>query len=889
MRPAPEPELPPCPISIADYALRVRLKWPLVGRAAEIQTIRQAVTSPELRGIVVSGPAGVGKSRLTRDALHGSPARWIVGTTAARTLPLGAFAAWAPDPDRDRLQLVRGVIDAVTATATGEPAVIGVDDAHLLDDLSAFVLHQIVQRGAGRVVLTVRDGEPVPDTVREIWKDHPFDRLELRPLRQPDSSALLTAVLGGPVDESAAQRLWDLTQGNALYLRNIVEHELAEGRLVSRDDRWQWLGRPVLPTGLVELIESRFRDLEPSVGEAIDALAVAEPLELAVLQRVTSVDAVEAANVRELVVLQDTAEGVQARIAHPLYGELRRSRCPAATLRRLRSRIATELTTRNEADDLRATVRRATLLIDSDLAPDPDLLVRATRGAIRLADLALAERLATAAQQAGAGPEATYLRAHALSWLFRGREAEEILAALDTAALSDTERAGFAHLRASNLLWALHRPHEAKAHADAVTADLDAAGRQRLDAFRTVYWFAMDRPDDAERVAESVDLDSLPEALRGETAWALATIAADAGRTTAARELVALGYRTAAHGAFDTPHIRFNLADSELTALVLAGHIEDARQLAERVVSEATDLPGTAHSLGPAIAARAALAHGDIAGATALFRQIAAVMAGHEKGWGFRYGIAHATALAMRGAADDAETILDRLDALDRPFRPLRYERAVARAWVAAARGWVSQATATLSTAADEAGAEHRFAAEVWCRQLATQFGDRSHADRLTELCDLTEGPRAGLAARFATALRVGDAAELCALSEEFEKIGDRVAALDAAAHAATIFRSQGKRGSGLTCSTRADALAAECGVRTPTKESASEEIPLTGREREVVAVLAAVTPMPSNRDIADRLSLSIRTVEGHIYRAMNKTGTTTREELAELLRRRRP
>jgi DNA-binding CsgD family transcriptional regulator len=42
-----------------------------------------------------------------------------------------------------------------------------------------------------------------------------------------------------------------------------------------------------------------------------------------------------------------------------------------------------------------------------------------------------------------------------------------------------------------------------------------------------------------------------------------------------------------------------------------------------------------------------------------------------------------------------------------------------------------------------------------------------------------------------------------------------------------------------------------------------------------------------SNRDIAARLNLSVRTVEGHIYKAMAKTGTASREELAALLNRR--
>jgi DNA-binding NarL/FixJ family response regulator len=44
-----------------------------------------------------------------------------------------------------------------------------------------------------------------------------------------------------------------------------------------------------------------------------------------------------------------------------------------------------------------------------------------------------------------------------------------------------------------------------------------------------------------------------------------------------------------------------------------------------------------------------------------------------------------------------------------------------------------------------------------------------------------------------------------------------------------------------------------------------------------------------SNRDVAARLTLSVRTVEGHIYKAMNKTGTASREELAALIPQHKP
>jgi phage FluMu gp28-like protein len=70
-------------------------------------------------------------------------------------VPLGAFAPWARADVTDTLAAVRGVIDALTASPTPARVVVGVDDAHLLDDLSVFVVHQIVQRSAARVVLTV--------------------------------------------------------------------------------------------------------------------------------------------------------------------------------------------------------------------------------------------------------------------------------------------------------------------------------------------------------------------------------------------------------------------------------------------------------------------------------------------------------------------------------------------------------------------------------------------------------------------------------------------------------------------------------------------------------------------------------------------------------------
>ena len=871
----------------------MRLPWPLTGRSKEMCAIEAAILDSDVVGIVLHGAAGVGKSRIAREALsaavsRGCEGQWAVGTSSARTLPLGAFTAWAQSGVTDTVALVRGVIESLTAASAGATVVIGVDDVHLLDDLSTFVVQQIVQRGAARLVLTVRDGEPIPAAVQEIWRDGQFDRLNLQPLELDEVANLVSATLGGSLDPDAAARLWTLTRGNALYLRNIVEQEVADGRLELADGYWRWTGDPIVAPGLVELIESRIGDLPAPVADVIDALAVGEPIGLATLTRITDPAAVEEADTRGLIMLEPAIGGVEVRVAHPLYGEVRRKRAAPIRLRRLRGLVATELATADDCDDVGVVVRRATLSIDSDLTPDADLLVSAAHGAVWLADLPLADRLAQAAIGAGAGPEANFVRAHALSWLSRGDEAESLLADIPTSELTDADRARFAFLRASNMLWVLADPVRAKELIDDASRTTSPKARSYIDAFLTVYWFAVDQPGLATQASEHLALDDLPAVVDAEIAWALAAMAGDAGRTTDAVAVADAGY-TVATRSFDAPQMRFNIADAHVSALLLSGRVTEAVEVAERVREQAADLPGAAHLLGTAVAGRAALGAGYVGTACTMLEQAAVALSasGHAIGWGYRYHFPRSTALAIRGSTGEASAALAALDELRRPFRSLDYERSLARAWLAAGQGAVSEGISILLSAAERARASGQFAAEVSCLQIATQFGYRSVAPRLHELEAIVEGPRVGLAARFADALRDGDATELSTVSEEFEQMGDLVAAVDAAAHAATGYRRQDLRGSALACSTRADELAQRCGgASTPALRQSSERLPLTDREREIGMLIADGL---SSRAVAERLSLSPRTVESHIYRAMAKTGTTSRDELANLLHRHTP
>jgi hypothetical protein len=409
-------------------------QWPLVGRSEELRVIAGAtrVAADRARGIVLSGSAGVGKTRLAREAVADCGPRsarrhWILGTASSRSVPLGAFADIASDFGPDPLRRVREVIDGLIGDRRNDAVVIGVDDGHLLDDLSAFAVHQLVTRRLATVILTIRSGESPPEAITAIWKDHHLQRLELQPLSLGETTRLIEQVLDGPVDSFSAQRLWQYTQGNALYLRHLLEYEVNTGRLAERSGVWLWDGKPRLSPTLAELVEARISQVPASARDVLDALAVAEPLDTDVLATITNPDALAEAESLGLVRVDPSVRPASVRLAHPMLGEVRRTR--SLRLQRLRGRIATELA-RKDSTDPRDQVRRAALTLESDLAPDTELLIGAAWAAMQLLDLRLAETLAERAVAAGGGLEAKTAHAMALVQQERGTDAEAILAEL---------------------------------------------------------------------------------------------------------------------------------------------------------------------------------------------------------------------------------------------------------------------------------------------------------------------------------------------------------------------------------------------------------------------------------------------------------------------------
>ena len=601
------------------------------------------------------------------------------------------------------------------------------------------------------------------------------------------------------------------------------------------------------------------------------------------LTSITSPAAVEDAETRGVITLRTRdRDGVVVRLAHPLYGEVRRARAAQTRLRRLRGLVAQNLVIPAGEEDVHSVVRRSALRLESDLPADPQLFTAAAQGAVSLADMNLADRLAAAAIRAGAGPDAYFIRSWALAWI-NPREAEAVLAGIPADRLTEEGYVLRAGYRFASLLWGLADPDGAKRVLDEVCATASGPLRGWVDALYIMYWAAIARPQEALRSAEGVDLGEVPPLMGAASSWALGVAFGDSGCRERASATFQLGYdivRRAGQGA----HLRYLIGDRHLGTLLQYGLVNDAQSLAGQLRDQAADLPGGAQLLSAAITGRAALGAGRPGEAHALLGPVVEgfFATGDVNGLGYRFQISDTIAMAMLGDTDSAAAAFEHLEQhVYRSYRFVDYERELARAWVEASQGLVATAIDICLSAAKATQRNGQLAAEVVCLQTATQFGDRSCGERLHELSSVVEGPRCGLAARWATAMRAGDAAELASLSEEFERIGDLVAAVDAAAHAALTYRHNERRGSALTCSSRAEALAAAHRLTTPALRLAGDRLPLTDREREIVMLLARNM---STRSIADKLTLSRRTVENHIYRAMAKTGVAHRDQLASLL-----
>ncbi|WP_214367899.1 LuxR C-terminal-related transcriptional regulator [Pseudonocardia sp. H11422] len=869
--------------------------WSFTGRESELDFIADELRGPGARSVVIGGSAGLGKTRLAREALgvaksFGLPTHWAAGISATSTIPLGALAHLVPagDTTSDPLTLLQRAVAAFAGDGRVRRSVVGIDDAHLLDDLSLALVHQLALSGRVALVLSVRTGEPVPSPVGTLWKDGLADRLELQPLSRGDTDRLVRSALGGIVDVRTSESLWRLSRGNPLHLREVIEAGRATGWLRTRGGVWHREGEFAVTARLAEMVGAQMGELAPAARAALEVLAIGEPLPLPTLVRLTNLEVVAVLERRLLITVERSGRHAEARLARPLYGEVVRAQIPQVAAGRLRRELLALASGTGRDDPLRL----ARLLLNSD-EPDPDvqLFVAGAEHAHRVREHEVAERLARAAAAGDGGFRAHLALMEAMHWQGRARECEGMTADAAKLVRTDDDLTALAMVRALNLFGGLGTPDAAgtvlRQMGEPATS---ARARGEVDGARALLAFFAGRPWEAVELADHA-CDGVADRA-GRPALASAALAgalAMSGRFDAALAAAAEGRTTLDRCATATAAgwARIVLAQSELLALELSGRIRDLDHRAAELLRQSMDgaewAGDTAAVLQVGFAAYAA---GRPRTALRWLHEAAAGLAQRDPlglGHGCRYRMVQAHALL--GDTGAGRALLIGLD----PQRgaaglPLRGEALLAQAWLVASMNRLPEAADLALLAAVEAAERGQWALEARALHVAVRLGRaREVGGRLHALLTKVDGPLVRLYSRHASAAARGAGHELEEVAARFADMGLLLLAAEAAAQAATAHERAGDRPSSAVARTRADALVRSCeSVRTPALAGLAAPT-LTSREEEVAEL--AVGGL-TNQAIAERLVLSRRTVEAHLANVYSKLGINSRGKLGDVLGR---
>ena len=727
--------------------------WPIVPRRAldtVMELLNRAPETGSANGVALIGNEGVGKSTLAAQAAdrlgRGEPL-WVIGTLTQQAVPFGAFGPLIEVHDVGKpAAMIRSAADSVLAQAGSAPIII--DNARLLDPLSASVVYHLAQEHSSPLIVTVRSVLQAPQVVTALWNDGLLRRMDLDPLDGEETAALVAAAGGS--DPTA---LYRRSAGYPLHLRLLMATGSSEETLTGAVDRYL-------------TVQSA------AVRDVLAHLCVFEPLSRADLIALSGEAAVAEAAAAGAVQIR----GADVYGGHPLFLERLAAVLDKADVQSLRTAVAAQLATRpcrTPADRL----SRNLIALHCDGPFDADSVVEGAQEALLMGDLGLAERLAAGVLQRGDRFDARLTLSNALAWQGRGREADATLAEVDPAALSEEQLMAWALPRAANQFWMLSEPERAVIFLQNVRGRVgSASSRITLDALSGT--FAMNAGNVRRALEIADEVLAQPDAPEMAVAWAGSAAALSSARMGHFDHVGRLVDR--ALGSEYPGLLRFTVGLAQTTTQLMGGQTEAALETARGFTDFAESAqPGRA--IGEVLLAHVLLTLGDYEGAAELLQPAAAALERTGYSWGPLALTLLTTALAHQGEIAESAKALSRAQSRHGTksalFAP---ELGVARAWRLATIG---DRPAAISVARDAArmaqrGGQYAIAVRTW--HEATRLGDRRAADAIDSIISHADCAYAQMALAHARALTAGDADALLAAAGELSAAGFAGAARDA-------------------------------------------------------------------------------------------------------------
>ena len=376
-----------------------RSRWPVVGRDGEIDDALGLLNAGS-RGLIIHGEAGVGKTTLANTLLKqlsagpDSPHLVRLRTDAAvLSTPWTVFADVLDPVGGDSASLTHALGQLLRRFSGAGPVMLHLEDAHLLDVPSATALSELIQSTNVTVLATTRSEPGPPAPLVALWRAGFLNRLDLHPLDPAIVSDLVSQFLGGAVTQECSRRMWRTTGGNPLYLRELVLALLESQALGVVDGAWSWDGTGPPGKRIVDLVRHELTGLEAPVREVVDLVALGGTMPVERLAEAVTDEALRTVLDSGLLVLdQDdrTGRGL-VRITHPIHAEAIRSLILPGQRRALFHRLSVPP---EGTSDLNELFHRVNWALQCGIEPEPDQLLAATRAAAEVESAALTIRMA---------------------------------------------------------------------------------------------------------------------------------------------------------------------------------------------------------------------------------------------------------------------------------------------------------------------------------------------------------------------------------------------------------------------------------------------------------------------------------------------------------------
>ena len=868
---------------------------PLPNQERRRQNLVRALTARTSTTAIIQGSFGTGRSHLARlvardltarrHVVHWVEARHTRGPFSSLASTARAAGNTPPSTFAEACELLGPEADA--------PPIIVADDAHLLGDEEAEVMSHLAALDRCRLLLTNRTGAVLPRALHDSVVAAAPIRMVLQPLDRSAVADLCAQILGGPATPATIDAVARASTGRPRLVHELLQEARGRDVLARSNTEWELTDNIDPAAALGDIVRGELALLGAERRDLVELIAIAESVDADCLADITDVRHAEF--LEEQGWLSSTtpeAGSMEVRLTEPDLAGL-----VTATLSPLRRRRhITRLAELARTTSTGCSLPQAILLRHESGEAVPIAELRAGTSALiateRLADARiLAAEAWTRSQEATDGDQLGQI----LAQLNRPDDAEAVLAAAEEAARDQDERARILLSRSENL-WYAARPAEAADACRQALADLVEPRSRALAAAELASLLGRDGDVTAARATLEVCRTPPDDTFRSaEVIAGLPRTAIDVWGGRPARA-IAPGANASAAAEDPTvlplpPRLYELILLLRADALCQAGSFADACDWLDELhwCAVEFDVPlGIAMTAG--IHARLDAERGLLRSARRrLGRGTNALISAGLSQFLPRFDALAAFVEARHGDLQTAQELLDRSNCGGRgPSMTQLALAGRARAWIAHRVGDAESARVSLGETLHllvDHGALTEAVGVLWDTVVmgAADDLDNGFVASADSIADELDSPL--LSARIGV-VRSASANHVEALMEQSDTLAGLGAHLDAAdayAMAAIIARGQGDKW--LTRSASSKALLAESGcdgARSAVLDAFRPGVePLTERER-LVARLAAEGL--ASRQIAERLTISVRTVDNLLGRVYRKLEITGRNELALLL-----